>query len=132
MGKRAKKSPTSDSKPGLHPVVPGAHDNFYGAIVRDVKVGPRRELTLLVETWPKNSASFGGGDVVTPRLGALFNLEEVRKFFARPLNESLHYLRHATESNRRRHVIEIEFDRTEDRMKIVAGKVSARVVPLQR
>ena len=132
MGKLAKKSPTSDSKLGLHPVVPGAHDNFYGAIVRDVKVGPGRELTLLVENMAQEQRLLWRrrrGYAATRRL---FNFEEVRKFFARPLNESLHYLRYATESNRRRHVIEIEFDRTEDRMKIVAGKVSARVVPLQR
>jgi hypothetical protein len=110
MGKRAKRGPAPDRKPGAHVVLLGGHNNFYGAQIREAKIGPRRELTLLLETWPKNSFSFGGRDLVTLRFGALFNFEEVQKFFARPINESLHYLRYARESNRRRHVIEMEFD----------------------
>ena len=98
--------------------------NYYGAIVRDAKTGPRRELTLQIATWPKGKVTLESGEVVTLRFGAIVNYEEVQRFFTRVRNDGLHYLRELRESSPRRHIIEMEFDRTEDRIRIIAGKVS--------
>ena len=102
----------------------GSEPNYYGAMIRDAKLGPRRELILRIETWPQGKVMFGGGDVVTLRLGAIVNYEEVQRFFTKVRTDGLHYLRELRESNPRRHVIEMEFDRSDDRITIIAGKVS--------
>jgi hypothetical protein len=83
-----------------------------GAKIRGAKTGPRRELTLRIEIWPKGKAMFGGGDLFKLRFGAIFNYEEVRRFFMKVPVDGLHYLRELSESNPHRHVIEMEFDRT--------------------
>jgi hypothetical protein len=98
--------------------------NYCGAIIQDAKPGPRRELTLRIELWPQGKVTSGGGKVVTLRFGAIANYEEVQLFFTKVRNDGLHYLRELSESNPRRHVIEMEFDRGEDRITITAGKVS--------
>ena len=100
----------------------GVGSDYYGAIVRDVKLGPRREIALRIETWPKGKSTFGGGDIVTLRFVAIVNYEEVQKYFAKVPFESLHYLRELNESTERRHVFEMEFDRSGDRIRIIAGK----------
>jgi hypothetical protein len=105
----------------------GSEENYYGAIVRDAKTGPRRELTLQIVTWPKGKVTFGSGDVVTLRFGAIINYEEVQRFFTKVRNDGLHYLRELRESSPQRHIIEMEFDRTADRIRIIAGKVSGLV-----
>lgn len=102
----------------------GSEPDYYGAMIRAAKLGPRRELTLLIETWPKGKVTFEGGDVVTLRLRAISNYEEVQRFFIKVPMNGLHYLRELSESNPERHVIEMEFDRTDERIKIIAGKVS--------
>jgi hypothetical protein len=102
----------------------GMESDYYSAIVRDVKAGPRREMVLRIETWPKGKSTFGSGDIVTLRFAAIVNYEEVRKYFARVPVESLHYLRELSESTARRHVVEMEFDRSGDRIRIIAGKFS--------
>jgi len=68
--------------------------------------------------------TFGGGDVVTLRFGAIANYEEVQRFFTKVRNDGLHYLRESSKSNPRRHVIEMEFDRSGDRIAIIAGRVA--------
>jgi hypothetical protein len=98
--------------------------DYSGARIRAAKTGPRRELTLRIETWPKGKVTFGGGDVVKIRFGAIINYEEVQSFFIKVPNDELHYLRELSESTARRHIIEMEFDRTGDRIRIIAGKVS--------
>jgi len=98
--------------------------DFYGAIIREAKLGPRHELILSIETWPHSQQQFGGGEEVRLRFGAITNYEEVKRFFATTPTESLHYLRYSKKSTPRKHVIEIEFDRSEARITIIAGNVS--------
>ena len=98
--------------------------DFYGAIIREAKLGPRHELSLAIETWPHPRQRFGGGEVVRLRFGAIVNYEEVKRFFATTPTESLHYLRYSKKSTPRKHVIEIEFDRSEARVTIIARNVS--------
>lgn len=98
--------------------------DFYGAIIREAKLGARHELLLTIETWPHPQQRFGGGDVITLRFGAIANYEEVKRFFAKVPADSLHYLRYSSKSTPRKHVVEIEFDGSESRITIVAGNVS--------
>ncbi|HKV92250.1 MAG TPA: hypothetical protein VJW20_06860 [Candidatus Angelobacter sp.] len=99
-------------------------------MVREIKLGPRRELTLAIELWPKGNHAFGGGPVITVRFGAISNYEEVKRFFE-PLavpSDLLHYLHYAAKPTPGKHVIEMEFDRSEAQIRIVAGKLSASEV----
>ena len=48
-------------------------------MVRDAKLGPRRELVLQIETWPRGKVTFGGGDIVVLRFGAIEKFDEVRR-----------------------------------------------------
>ena len=98
--------------------------DFYGAVIRETKLGPRHELRLTIETWPHPRQRFGGGDMLTLRFGAIANYEEVKRFFATVPADSLHYLRYSSKSTPGKHVIEIEFDGSESRITIVAGNVS--------
>jgi len=98
--------------------------DFYGAIIREAKLGPRHELILSIETWPHPQQRFGGGEVVRLRFGAIANYEDVKRFFATIPKDSLHYLRYSKKSTPRKHVIEIEFDGSEARITIIAGNVS--------
>jgi hypothetical protein len=102
----------------------GAEHDYYGARIRDATTGPRRELSLRIETWPNGKVTFGSGKLVTLRFGAVVNYEEVLRFFIKVPVSGLHYLRELSESTPRRHVIEMEFDGTGDRIRIIAGKVS--------
>jgi hypothetical protein len=124
---RSQASKSRDRTPRAKAVVDApaeAEHNYYGAMIRDAKMGPRRELTLQLETWPKGKPTFGGGDLFTLRFGAIVNYEEVQRFFAKVPIDGLHFLREPSESSAHRRVIEMEFDRTGDRIKIIAGKVS--------
>jgi len=58
------------------------------------------------------------------RFGAITNYNEVKRFFATIPTDSLHYLRYSRKSTPRKHVVEIEFDGSEARITIIAGKVS--------
>ena len=98
--------------------------DFYGAVIRETKLGPRHELRLAIETWPHPQQRFGGGEVVKLRFGAITNYDEVKRFFATIPTDSLHYLRYSKKSSPRKHVVEIEFDGSEARITIIAGKVS--------
>jgi hypothetical protein len=102
----------------------GSEPDYSGVKIRGAKTGPRRELTLRIEIWPKRKATFGGGNLLSLRFGAIFNYEEVRRFFMRVPLDALDYLRELSESNPRRHVIEMELDRTGERIRIISGKVS--------
>ncbi|HVO78493.1 MAG TPA: hypothetical protein VMT39_00605 [Candidatus Bathyarchaeia archaeon] len=104
----------------------GAEPDYHGAMIRDAKLGPRRELTLCIETWPKGKPVLEGGDIVTLRFGAVANYEEIERFFANPPTDGLHYLRESSESRPNRRIVEMEFDRSDDRLRIIAGKVSVQ------
>lgn len=122
MPSRPSKRPTLTHRP--KPVVDCHSEierDYYGAMIRGAETGPRRELRLLIEIWPKGKSTFGGGDFVTIRFGAIENYEEVRPYFASVPIEGLHYLRELSECTPRRHVFEMEFDRTGDRVRIIAG-----------
>lgn len=106
---------------------PESRRDFYGAIIREAKVGPRHELSLRLETWRQEKHTFGGGVFVNLRFGAINNFDDVKKFFHRLPNDGLHYLREGRESKVDRRVIEIEFDRTESRINIIARKVTMTV-----
>lgn len=121
MGKRAKTSQKTTSR---IEAPSGSDANYYGAIIRAAKTGRRRELTLRIETWPQGKVTFGSGEVVALRLGAIVNYEEVERFFAKVRNDGLHYLRELGKTTPGRHIIEMEFDRSGDRIAIIAGKVS--------
>ncbi len=85
----------------------GAEHDYYGTIILDTKTGPRRELTLRIETWPKGKVTFGGGEAITLHFAAIVDYEEVQRFFSKVRMDGLHYLRELSESNPHRHVIEM-------------------------
>jgi hypothetical protein len=125
MPSRISKRPTTRRKGKSAIATPAGSDkaNYYGAIIREAKMGPRRELTLRIETWPQGKVTFGSG-VVTLRFGAIVNYEEVHRFFKKVRSDGLHFLRDSVKASPHRHVIEMEFDRSEDRIAIIAGRVS--------
>jgi hypothetical protein len=101
--------------------------DFYG---RSAKIGPRRELTLRIETWPKGKMKFGGGEIVTLRFGAIENFEEIQKLFANLPADGLHYLKQLSKSTARRRAVEMEFDRAGKRVRIVADKIALNRPPV--
>jgi hypothetical protein len=101
----------------------GDDRDYYGAVIREATLGPRRELTLRIELWPAGRMTFGGGDLVTLRFGAIVNFAEVQLFFANVPVDSLHYLRYLNKPKSRRQVVEMEFDRTGDSIRIDAGNI---------
>lgn len=101
----------------------GADRDYYGAVIHEATLGPRRELTLRIELWPTGNPTFGGGDLVTLRFGAIANFAEVQRFFADVPTDSLHYLRYLNKPKSRRQVVEMEFDRSGDCIRIDAGNI---------
>jgi hypothetical protein len=100
--------------------------DYYGAVIRSVQFGPRHELTLQFDVWPKhNSATDGTGALqVTVRFGGISNYEEVlRAFKGLNANESLHCLKDDPASKPTRRLVDLEFDRTEQRIRIIARHV---------
>jgi len=97
--------------------------DYYGSVIREATLGPRRELSLRIELWPSGKAIFGGGDIVTLRFGAIENFAEVQAYFAKTPVESLHYLRFPRRPEGGHYLVEMEFDRTGDRVQIVAGNI---------
>jgi hypothetical protein len=101
--------------------------DYDGAVIRSVRFGPRYELTLELDIWPKhNTATDGSGSqLATVRFGGISNYDEVARAF-KNLNvyESLHHMRDALGSKPTRRVIDIEFDRTEQHIRIVANHVT--------
>jgi hypothetical protein len=100
----------------------GAERDYYGAVIREATLGPRREITLRIELWLQGQST-GGGSLVTLRFGAIKNFAEVQQFFAAVPMETLHHLRHVSQPRRRHHVVEMEFDRSGERIWIVAGSI---------
>ena len=67
--------------------VPELQHNFSGAVILEARVGPRREVTLLMELWPMfrerpvSQWRLGEGPVVELRFGGIENFDEVSAFF---------------------------------------------------
>jgi hypothetical protein len=101
--------------------------NYDGAVIRSVRLGPRHELTLELDIWPKhNTATDGtGAKLATVRFGGISNYDEVGRAFENlNVHESLHYMRDALGSKPTRRLIEIAFDRTEQHIRIIANHVT--------
>jgi hypothetical protein len=105
-----------------------AERHCYGAVILGASTGPRRELTLKLAVWRHGTATekahVSDWPTLTIHFSAISNYAAVREFFGRELRESLHYLRYASEPRPRHHIIEMEFDRNEDFITIVAGNAS--------
>lgn len=100
--------------------------DYFGAVISSVELGPRRELTLNFDIWPKhNTATDGSGSLrCTIRFGGISNYEEIAQTL-KDINtfESILYLRDAPASKVTRRVVDMEFDRTGQRIRIVASHV---------
>ena len=100
--------------------------SFHAALIRDARLGPRRELTLDIETFPKFKQGGKESKMVVIRFSAISNYQEVKQLFAKPHFASLHYLREANRSGPNR-IFEMEFDSTEEKVRIMAGKITVQV-----
>ena len=95
--------------------------DFYGAMIRSAKIGPRRELTLCIETWPKGRRNLAAK---SPALGfgAIGNFAETQK--PNLAADGLQYLKELSTSTIRRRVVEMQFDPTGKRVSMVANKIA--------
>lgn len=101
--------------------------DYNGAVIRSVRLGPRHELTLQLDIWPKhNTATDGtGSQFAEVRFGGISNYDEVvRGFESLNVHESLHHMRDARGSKPTRRLIDIEFDRTGHLIRIIANHVT--------
>jgi hypothetical protein len=101
--------------------------DYDGAVIRSVQFGPRYELTLELDIWPKqNTATDGtGSQPARVRFGGISIYDEVARAFENlNVHESLNYMREAPGSKPTRHLIDIEFDRTEQHIRIIANHVT--------
>ena len=98
--------------------------NFYGGMVRDAKLDPRRELVLPLEIQPRGKVTFEDRDVVDLRFGAIEKFHKSPTLLVDPPQNGLHCLRELSKSEARRHIVAMEFDRTNRRIRIVTGKIA--------
>jgi hypothetical protein len=118
--------------------VPSLEQDFYNAYILEANLGPRREVTLQMELWPKVNgeripwtAGQGQGPLLEVRFGGIENFVEVSAFFE-SFSDSpnahcgLHYLAYDETENPKpgRLVLEMEFDSTGDRLKIQCQKLT--------
>jgi hypothetical protein len=99
-----------------------AVETFYAAVIRSSRLGPRRELTLIVETFPRSAHSFKDGKMIEIRFGAISNYEEIYQFFSTVPSESLHHLRAESRSGSDC-VVDLEFDRSGKHIQIIASHI---------
>jgi hypothetical protein len=92
--------------------------DFYGATIEEAVIGPRRELRLTFRDMAGNPHS-------RVRFGGIANLDEVRPVFETPPVDGLHSLRYAREERSKPGalVVELEFDRRDERCLIRCSKV---------
>ena len=105
--------------------------DYRGAVIRSVQFSPRHEITLELDIFPmQNTATDGTGfQRAVVRLGGILNYEDVvRSFKALNTNESLHLLKDAPGSKTTKRFIDIEFDRADQRIQIIAGHVQEQAV----
>jgi len=105
--------------------------DYRGAVIRSVQFGPRHEITLELDIFPmQNTATDGTGfQRAVVRLGGILNYEDVvRSFKALNTNESLHLLKDAPGSKTTKRFIDIEFDRADQRIQIIARHVQEQAV----
>jgi hypothetical protein len=101
--------------------------DYGGALIRSVRIGPRHELTLELDIWPKHHTTTDGTgfQFATVRFGGISNYDEVARVFeSTNIHESLHYMRDAVGSKPTRRLVDIEFDRTGQRIRIIASHVT--------
>ena len=126
-------------------MLPDLKHDFYGAFITEAKTGPRRELHLSVELWPRGVSGQrlawrrGEGRIVHIRFGGIANFDTVDAFFTEFANsansgEGLHHLRYdaGVPSKPGRLFLEIEFDRTGDGIQIRCQSVNIWECPEQR
>lgn len=102
---------------------------YYGAVICGVLFGPRRELTLDIETWPHRAGEFrvGAGVHVMVRFGGIQNMEEVRACFDECSMDRCTICEMEQTLNLRGGWSKIESDRNERRVRIVALHVEEKV-----
>jgi hypothetical protein len=67
---------------------------------------------------------FGGDEIVALRFDAIEIFAEIQKLFANVPADGLHYFKELSKGKARRRVIEMEFDRTGERIQIIAKKIA--------
>ena len=102
--------------------LPDLQFDFYGATIDEARVGPRRELSLAL-------SDMAGNPCAQVRFGGIANFDEVRAFFQTPPTDGLHFLRyHPTEASKPgRLVVEMEFDRTEERCLVRCSNIAVTI-----
>ena len=106
--------------------------DYNGALINSAEFGPRHELALRFSIRPAgNTTTDGTGtEEVSVRFGGILNYEEVeRAFKAANTHEALHYMRDTPGSKPTRRLVEIEFDRSEQRIRVNASHVSEDPLP---
>src|SRR3982750_2599340 len=103
--------------------LPDLRLDFYGATIDEARVGPRRELNLAFR-------DMAGDPHSRVRFGGIANFDEVRAFFETTHAEGLHFLRYdpAERSKPGRLVVEVGFDRSEDRCVIRCSNATVTVL----
>ena len=109
--------------------LPNLKHDYYDALIREARLGPRRELSLSLEL--SDEAQGGERKAVTIRFGGITNFDEVSLFFehfeSSPSRwEGLHFLRYSAERTSKPNnlLIEMQFDRTDDEVCVGCRNVS--------
>jgi hypothetical protein len=114
--------------------LPDLKHDYYDAHIADVKIGPRREVTLTMQIHVPNRNYWLGYETIILRFGGIVNFEAVKKFFdglvqrLTPIEtiDRLHYLRYATDQSSKPGslFVEMEFDRSGEQIRIHCSNIS--------
>ena len=107
------------------------HD-YNGAVIQSAEFGPRHELTLRFSIRPTGNTATDGTETqeVSVHFGGIVNYEEVvRAFKVANVHETLHYMRDTPGSKPTRRLVDIEFDRSEQRIRVNASHVKEDPLP---
>ena len=101
--------------------------DFYGATIDEARLGPRRELALVL-------LDMTGNPYARVRFGGIANFDEVKVFFQRPPTDGFHFLRYdpSEESKPGRLVVELGFDRSDERCVIRCSNVTVTIASERR
>ena len=102
--------------------------DYSNARIRDVRLGPRRELTLEVDLPGRDNTATDGSGIskVRVRFAGIENYEDLVTRLTS--DEELHRLSDSPESKTHRRVIDLEFDRAAERIRIVAQHVDEELL----
>jgi hypothetical protein len=102
--------------------LPDLRLDFYGATIDEARVGPRRELALVLR-------DMAGNPYAQVRFGGITNFGEVKAFIETPPVDCLHFLRYdrTERSKPGRLILELGFDRSDDRCVIRCSNVTVTV-----